>query len=76
MFGSYAYGYPKEESNIDLLIIMKTNLKSYKQAAIIRMMSDNTFGVVKPIDIIVRTPDEIEKRLNEGDFFINKVINE
>lgn len=76
LFGSYSYGIPGEKSDVDLFVIMDTNLKFYKQAALIRLMLDETFGVLFPLDIIVRTPKETEKRLNEGDFFIQKIIKE
>jgi predicted nucleotidyltransferase len=76
LFGSYAYGIPKSESDIDLLIVMDTTLKSYKQATLIRLVLDETFGISFPIDIVVRTPDEIEERLRKNDFFIEKVLRD
>ena len=36
LFGSYAYGKPKRESDIDILIIMETRLRPLEQAVIIR----------------------------------------
>lgn len=76
LFGSFAYGVPKKESDIDFLVIMKTNLKPYKQASSIRLFLDETFEINCPIDIIVRTPETIKKRLFEGDFFIKKILQE
>ncbi|MFH0924964.1 MAG: nucleotidyltransferase domain-containing protein [bacterium] len=76
LFGSYAYGKPKKDSDIDLLIVMSTNLKPYKQASLIRLHIDQTYGVRYPIDIIVRTPEEIRERVQEGDFFIKKILQE
>ena len=76
LFGSHANGAPAKGSDIDLLIIMNTNLKPYKQASLIRMFLDDIFGVNYPIDIIVRTPESIERRIKEGDFFIKSVLEE
>jgi len=76
LFGSYAYGMPKKGSDIDILVIMDTVLKPYEQATLIRLFLDETLGVFYPIDIIVRTPDMIEKRLKKSDFFIKKILNE
>ena len=76
LFGSYANGVPAKGSDIDLLIVMNTNLKPYKQASLIRLFLDETFGVTYPIDIIVRTPESIERRIKEGDFFIKSVLEE
>lgn len=76
LFGSYAYGMPNESSDLDFFIIMKTNLKTYKQAALIRQTLDESFGVNFPIDIVVKTPAEIEQRIEDGDFFITKIVKE
>lgn len=76
LFGSYAYGKPNENSDIDLLIIMNTKMKPYKQASIIRLYLDEILKENYPIDIIVRTPEEVEKRLKEGDFFFKGILKE
>ena len=36
LFGSHANGVPTKGSDIDLLIVMNTNLKPYKQSSLIR----------------------------------------
>ncbi len=70
LFGSYAYGKPKKNSDIDLFIIMDTNISTRKQASLIR----SELGDSIPIDIIVRTPQEVEERVKLGDFFIKQII--
>ncbi len=72
LFGSYAYGTPRENSDVDLLIIMNTNLSVKEQAFLIRRELKTSI----PIDILVKTPKEIEERLKLGDFFIKKAIEE
>ncbi len=74
LFGSYAYGTPQKGSDLDFLVVMDTDLKPYKQSAIIRQALDESFGVLFPIDIIVRTPAEMQKRMAEGDFFIRHIL--
>lgn len=74
LFGSYAYGKPSYDSDVDLLVIMDTPLKFYKQSAIIRLAIDEKFGISFPMDIVVRNQNEIEKRLKEGDFFIKEIL--
>jgi len=76
LFGSYAYGRPSSESDIDLLIIMNTSLRFHKQSAIIRLALDEAFNFSFPMDIIVRDQNEIEKRIKQGDFFIKEIIEE
>jgi len=71
LFGSYAEGNYTEESDVDLLIIFETDRKTTEVSVDISLMIKHTF----PIDIIVKTPQEIEKRRCAGDFFINQIIN-
>ncbi len=54
---------------------MDTDLKPYKQASLIRLYLDKEFGVNHPMDIILRTPETIEKRVELGDFFIREIIS-
>ena len=74
LFGSYANGLPDSSSDIDLLVIMETNEKGYKVAAQIRLYLDEILGTIFPMDILVRNPKEIEKRISEGDFFLQTVL--
>ena len=70
LFGSFAYGKPKKNSDIDLLIIKDTNISTLKQAFLIRRELREPI----PIDIIVRTPLQIEERIKMGDFFIKRIM--
>ncbi len=58
LFGSYAGGHPTEDSDLDLLIVMDSDLPRYKRARAIReSLRDFCFSK----DIIVHTPAEVEK---------------
>jgi CRISPR-associated endonuclease Cas3-HD len=70
LFGSYAYGNPTRNSDIDLFIIMDTKLPVRKQAFLIRKEIKSYI----PVDIIVRTPEQVEERIKMGDFFIKHII--
>ena len=70
LFGSYAYGQPRPESDIDLLVIMETALRESQQAVQIRQYLKPLFG----LDIIVYPPATIEQRLAWGDFFLKEII--
>ena len=70
LFGSYAYGTPRPESDVDLLIIMDSPLRSRQQRLeISRALSPRPF----PLDIVVRTPEEIKDRLALGDPFVHEI---
>jgi predicted nucleotidyltransferase len=71
LFGSYAYGKPTPHSDVDLLVVLKTNAslkeRSWKVSS---LLLPRPF----PVDILVRTPKEIEKALKSGDFFIQEIL--
>jgi len=71
LFGSHAWGAPAPDSDVDLLIIMGDGERPARRSArIARLLLDVPF----PIDILVRTPDEIEHRLRIGDHFIREIL--
>jgi predicted nucleotidyltransferase len=70
LFGSYAYGHPKPESDVDLLVIMDTPLRSRQQRLeISRALSPRPF----PLDVVVRTPQELAERIAMGDLFLREI---
>jgi len=70
LFGSYAYGKPDRNSDIDLLFIQNTSLSGISRSIWVSKNIEHTF----PIDIIVKTPAEIKKRLDMGDPFYREII--
>lgn len=72
LFGSYAYGTPTEDSDVDLMVVMpRTRSRGVRMSLKIRERLDRAF----PMDLLVRTPAEIRKRLSWRDCFIEEVIN-
>src|SRR5438094_5465684 len=69
LFGSYAYGTPHADSDVDLLVIMPAR-NELDQAMRIRLAVDNQF----PLDLILRTPKNMVWRLAEGDSFLREVV--
>jgi len=70
LFGSHAYGHPREGSDVDLMVVMETDKRPVEQAIEIVCSLDYSFGV----DLIVRTPAELRRRLALGDFFLQDVV--
>ncbi|MDQ3003792.1 MAG: nucleotidyltransferase domain-containing protein [Anaerolineales bacterium] len=70
LFGSYAYGEPTEDSDVDILIILPFKGRNPEKATEIWMATKPKF----PIDIMVRKPAELKKRLKMGDFFLREVV--
>lgn len=70
LFGSYAYGTPTPDSDVDLLIVMPLEGKSVLKSVEIL----NTLNPNFPIDLMVRTPDDLDRRLALNDFFLQEIM--
>ncbi len=72
LFGSYAYGNPTPDSDVDLLIIMKTAAKEIdRYVTVSNLLYPREF----PVDIIVKTPQEIEAEYQKrGNFFMREIL--
>jgi predicted nucleotidyltransferase len=72
LFGSYAYGVPTPDSDVDLLIILKTTASAKDRYLVV---SNLLYPRLFPVDILVKTPQEIEQALKRGDFFIKELLS-
>jgi predicted nucleotidyltransferase len=74
VFGSYASGTPTEDSDVDVLVVMPLarGRRDVQQAAAIRERVPAPF----PMDVIVRSPRHIARRLALGDGFITGVLRD
>lgn len=70
LFGSRAYGKPREDSDIDMLVVM-----SYEgDSAMTAVQILNHLDVLAPIDLLVRSPKEIRHRIKIGDDFMREIV--
>ncbi len=71
LFGSYAYGQSTPDSDVDLLVLMpKTRERGERMSVRIRQAIPRDF----PLDLLVRTPTEVTRRLRWGDLFLREVM--
>jgi len=70
LFGSYAYGTPTVDSDVDLLVVLPFEGKGSRKAVEIL----NTVNPAFPVDLLVRTPEQLQQRLAWNDFFLREVI--
>jgi len=70
LFGSYAYGRPTADSDVDLMVIMPYRGSAPRQAAKISTAVRAPFA----LDLMVRSPQEIRRRMAMNDYFIHDVI--
>ena len=72
LFGSYAYGTPTQDSDIDLFIIKDDNRRRVDRFCEVRKISRDIEGV--SIMPIVFTNGELAKRLRLEDDFILEIV--
>jgi predicted nucleotidyltransferase len=71
LFGSYAYGVPHDNSDVDLLIVMEfTGRKLAKRMEIWRQVQPEFVT-----DLIIRTPNEMIWRYNQFDPLVRNAVN-
>lgn len=72
LFGSYAYGQPTRDSDVDLMVIMPLyNCTPVEKSVEIRLKLRPSF----PMDILVRTPERVRERLAICDIFMREVLS-
>ena len=72
LFGSYAYGQPSKDSDVDLLVIMETDARPVdRYISVSRLIRPRPF----PLDILVKTPQEITQAVAQGDPFLCELTN-
>ena len=73
LFGSYAYGTPDEDSDVDLLIVKDTPEPPLeRRVAVRRLLRDATRTT--PIEVLVMTPEELRERVDIGDQFFKAIV--
>lgn len=72
LFGSYAWGTPTDDSDVDLFIVKEMQESRRKKQTELRK---KLFRLGVPMDIIIYTPQELKYRIDLKDFFFEKIIN-
>jgi len=71
LFGSYADGTATDESDIDLLVILESDLRrDRRQEAISRALRPRRV----PLDILAYTPDEVQRCLEMPTSFVGHIL--
>ena len=71
LFGSYADGSPNSDSDLDLFVVMGPDKQAHYRAMDIRAVAKIPYLAM---DVIVRTPKEVEERISINDFFIMELL--
>jgi predicted nucleotidyltransferase len=70
LFGSYATGNYHTYSDVDLLVVLDEDQTDGDPEIKVMLSVPHQF----PMDIIVRSPDQIEERRKKGDTFLSDII--
>jgi uncharacterized protein len=69
LFGSYAYGTPRDDSDVDLLVVMPFEGNALHKAVEIISSLANKFA----IDLLVRSEEQLQQRAEMNDYFIQEI---
>jgi predicted nucleotidyltransferase len=75
LFGSFAYGSPDQDSDVDLLVVKPIDRSQTADATAIRKAFRPLRHLVAnfPMDIMVRAPDDLKIRLERGSAFHSEI---
>jgi predicted nucleotidyltransferase len=73
LFGSHVWGTPQKESDVDLLVILESDLRPAQRSAQISLVCRPRN---LPVDFLVKTPAEIAHRLKIGDPFLKRIFEQ
>jgi len=71
LFGSAARGEAGDRSDLDILVVMDTDLPYYKRAPEVRV---KLLGIPLAMDIFVTTPREFSAYKDDDGFFIKNIV--
>lgn len=72
LFGSYACDRADTDSDVDLMVILPYAGKSWEMATRIRNRLQPSF----PLDLVVRSPEQVRERVDMGDPFLREIIRD
>ncbi|MDP8241141.1 MAG: nucleotidyltransferase domain-containing protein [Candidatus Hatepunaea meridiana] len=71
LFGSYAYGNPSVDSDVDLMVILPFEGRSFRKSLEILNKTNPHFA----IDLLAQRPDDIRRRYDEGDPLVREALD-
>ena len=71
LFGSYAGGQPRPDSDVDLLVVLPFEGKGFRKSLEIL----NRIAPEFPVDLLARRPDDTARRYAEGDPLIREALD-
>jgi predicted nucleotidyltransferase len=72
LFGSYAYGKPTEDSDVDFLVIHRASTRPARLNVAYKAHTALSYRSF-PVDIVVRSERQMRDRVGHGDFFLDEI---
>ncbi|MFQ6130578.1 MAG: nucleotidyltransferase domain-containing protein [Armatimonadota bacterium] len=76
LFGSRVWGDPDADSDLDVLVIKNSDKRAVDRIRevlqLVHRFQQRPYSL--PLDVLVKTPQEIEQRLAIGDDFIQEIL--
>lgn len=73
LFGSWVWGKPNQDSDVDILVIKKSNQPRMEREREVRSML-SPVGI--PLDILVYTPSELKEKIEDDrNLFLEDIIH-
>ena len=73
LFGSRSSGTSHVDSDVDLLVIMKTSGSPIKRSVEVKRACRPRFV---SMDVLVKTPEEVAAQLQRGSFFLRQILEQ
>jgi predicted nucleotidyltransferase len=73
LFGSRSTDTARADSDVDLLVIMEASGSPMQRAVEVKRVCRPRFV---SMDVLVKTPDEVEARLDQGSFFLRQILEQ
>jgi predicted nucleotidyltransferase len=73
LFGSRSTGSSRTDSDVDILVIMDTSESPVQRAVEVKRACRPRFV---SMDLLVKTPEEVEARLERGGFFLRQILEQ
>lgn len=74
LFGSHVDGTPREDSDMDLLIV-SSSFSGRPYAKRWKILGDVLAQIREPIDVLAYSPEEFENRRRNGASFVHYILN-
>lgn len=74
LFGSYATGDAKEESDVDILVIAPAKERFFERMAKVLELTRDLYNGLALSPIVLK-PEEVKKKIKIGDQFVQEILN-